>query len=204
MVLFLFYDCATTPCSGPRSSPLYQSGVRALSKIHDRKSMILLSPSSHASSDCLVYLVREPSCDTPKSQFPMWTQSVWLLRVRLRPRVNATQWNPCPLGNPSLGAPLSVSLHPIIFRVPITALPQCLYLRRPFPQYTDPPPFRTTSFLTTDIPGADHISRRPRSHRAWRTLRNAVPSPRVARTQRTHSSVVRVSRFRHLIRKLPA
>ena len=82
MVLFLFYDCATTPCSGPRSSPLYQSGVRALSKIHDRTSMILLSPSSHASSDCLVYLVREPSCDTPKSQFPMWTQSVWLLTVR--------------------------------------------------------------------------------------------------------------------------
>ena len=166
--------------------------------------MILLSPSSHVPSDCPVYLVRGPSCDTPKSQFPMWTQSVWLLTVRLRPRVNATQWNPCPLGNPSLGAPLSVSSHPIIFRVPITALPQCLYLRRPFPQYTDPPPFRTTSSLTTDIPGADPISRRPRSHRAWRTLRNAVPSPRVARTQRTHSSVVRVSRFRHLVRKLPA
>ena len=122
----------------------------------------------------------------------------------LRPRVNATQWNSCPLGNPSLGAPLSVSSHPIIFRVPITALPQCLYLRRPFPQYTDPPPFRTTSSMTTDIPGADPISRRPRSHRAWRTLRNAVPSPRVARTQRTHSSVVRVLRFRHLVRNLPA
>ena len=68
----------------------------------------------------------------------------------------------------------------------------------------DPLPFRTTSSLAIDIPGADDISRRPRSHRAWRTLRNAVPSPRVARTQRTHSSVVRVLRFRHLVRNLPA